>query len=203
MKNNSNKLAEAELFYKEKIKKWMIGDLKRSIEAKTNFLTALGCLVYTEAIGYFLPPLRGESGSKKSKAFYRCFFRLKSEDYLKNIDKGIKKDTGKNLYEHLRHNMAHIYLPSVCVKKNGQILFLPTIVARDGFFKVDGKMSTERTSPIYISSKGLTIANRNYIIELEEAVDSFYTKTFIKKEKKYQLSAERGIDYLSKRITTI
>lgn len=56
-KIDKGKLIEAKNFYIDRIKGWMISDLKKSIGAGTNFLTALGCLVCTEIIGTFLPPL--------------------------------------------------------------------------------------------------------------------------------------------------
>lgn len=195
------KIEKAHSFYKNRIKAWMLSDLRKTLPAKTNFLTTLGCLVYTEVIGTFLPPLENEKGSSKSKRFYRCLFRLKSGDYLKNIDHGIKKDTGRNLYEHLRHNMSHVYLPSIHLRRNGKILFLPIIVARDGFFRVNGKLSDQRTSPIFIDSKGLTIANKNYVIELEEAVELFYKETFINENIEYQNSAIQGINHILKENT--
>lgn len=86
MTEQEEKLSEAKDFYNDRIKGWMISDLEKSIEAGTNFLTALDCLVYTEIVGTFLPPLEDESGSLKSKRFYRCFYRLESMEYLKQID---------------------------------------------------------------------------------------------------------------------
>ena len=192
---DSKKLKDAEDFYSKHIKGGILIELEKTLPLKTHFLTTLCSLIYTEVIGAFLPPHKKEIGSFKSKRFYRCLFRLKSGEYLKNIDKGLKKDTGKNIYEHLRHSMSHIFLPSVRKKENGKISFLPIIIARDGFFNP----SEKRTSPIYIDSRGLTIAYKNYFLELKEAVELFYKKTFIDNDEEYQNSAIRGVDYILQR----
>lgn len=156
-------LKEAGDFFNERIKGWMLNDLKKSIDAETNFLTALGCLVYTEIIGTFLPPLNiAEKGSWEERHFYRCFFRLSSARYLKQLDDLIRKDSsGKSLYAHLRHSMTHRYIPMVGKKQDGVYLSIHSVVARDGIAREPRSGKHFRTPPIFITHDNrIAIANK-------------------------------------------
>ena len=191
---DEEKIQEAKDFYNDRIIGWMIADLRKSIGAGTNFLTALGCVVYTEIIGIFLPPLSNEKGSTNRRRFYRCFYRLKSNDYLRELDKMIINDTNKCIYEHLRHNMAHKYYPAIKKRHENIFLFIPTVVARDGF-AVDPSGSKRRSAPLFIDNKSrVVIATRNYIDELKLAVKEFYNKTFKEKNPDFQKAAVEGTD---------
>jgi hypothetical protein len=195
-------LQEAEKFYKERILGWMIADLEKSIVAETNFLTALGCLIYTEIIGAFLPSLsdKKETGSMKEKRFYRCLFRLNSNQYLKTLDRFLRKETnGKGIYSHLRHNMSHKYYPIISKRQNNIVLFIPSVVARDGMSINKTTGITEKSPPIFLSDKGeIVIANKNYINELKESVNKFIQYSFIDKIKEYQEAAIKGIEVVLK-----
>ena len=189
---DQEKLKQAQEFYNERILGWMINDLKRSIVAKTNFLTALGCLIYTEIIGIFLPPLKKESGTVKEKRFYRCLFRLQSHIALRELDTLLRMGTNNHgLYAHLRHSMTHKYYPIVEKKAKNLYLTITSIVARDGITK-DKK---EKAPPIFLSDKGsVVIATRNYTNELEMAVNDFIDITFCQKDPEFQRAAIDGID---------
>ncbi len=193
---DQNKLKEAQNFYDKYIKKWMIGSLRKAVGVDINFLTALGCLVYTEVIGIFLPPFKNESGSIEKKRFYRCLFRFASKDYLKILDREILKETNRDLYENLRHSMTHIFIPSIKKRKNGVILFLPSVVARNGIVKDPSSEKKYQSAPIFLDDKNnrLVIAIQNYISELENAVEGFYNLTFVKNKLEYQQAAVDGID---------
>ena len=139
--------------------------------------------------------LKNESGRKEKKRFYRCLFRLRSKNYLERLNEFLIKETGKGIYEHLRHSMAHIYFPMVKKRKDNMILFIPSMVARDGFTVDIASGRKNRSSPIFIDKKGwVVIATRNYANELEEAVENFYRLTFIEKRQEYQTAAAYGID---------
>lgn len=190
---DQEKLKQAENFFEKRILGWMINDLNESIKAETKFLTALGCFVYTEVIGIFLPKVDDEYGSEEQKRFYRCFFRLLSKNYLKNLDTAIKRETNKGLYAHLRHNMAHKYVPSISKRQGNVVLFIPSMVARNGILP-NGKPGGP---PIFVDKKGqIVIATRNYTNELEKAYHEFYKKIFTDKDEKWVESAENGIDII-------
>lgn len=192
---DNTKLVEAKDFYNDRIKGWMISDLTKSIETGTNFLTALGCLVYTEIVGTFLPPLDSESGSLKSKRFYRCLYRLRSADYIRQIDEIVKKETNKNLYEHLRHNMAHKYYPAISKRQGNIVLFIPSVIARDGIRYDNGTGEKTDAPPIFIDNNNrVVIATRNFVKELSLAVDGFYSKTFDENNTEFQSAAIAGTD---------
>ncbi|MDD5769058.1 MAG: hypothetical protein PHW55_10800 [Methanothrix sp.] len=192
---NEDSLKEAEDFYNDRIVGWMIGDLFKSIDAGTNFLTALGCMVYTEVIGTMLPPLDNENGRKEEKHFYRCFYRMPSCDYTKQIDDAILQATGKRIYSHIRNSMSHTYYPAIKRVQNGNVMFVPSVVARDGLV-FDG-ISKKRSAPIFIDNQNrIVIATKNYANELSEAVEIFQNKTFNQQDEKYQKSAIRGMNYL-------
>lgn len=191
---NKQKLNESKDFYNDRIIGWMLADLKKSINVGTNFLTALGCLVYTEIIGIFLPQLPDEKGSTNRKRFYRCFYRLKSKDYLQELDKMIMNDTNKCIYEHLRHNMAHKYYPAIKKWHENIFLFIPTVVARNGF-AVDPSGLKHRSAPLFIDNESrVVIATRNYVNELDLAVKEFYKKTFKERDPDFQKAAMEGTD---------
>lgn len=201
------KLNEAEAFYKDRIQGWMLADLRKSIAAATNFLTALGCLVYTEVIGTFLPPIDTEQGSQKEKRFYRCLYRLPSAELLKDLDTMIRAGTksNKGIYQFLRHSMAHKYYPMVSIRKDqNTTLFVPTVIARDGFMMKQGPGRKKRSAPVFLNNHDtIAIATNNYTLELEKAVDQFMQNTFDKKLPEYQTAAIQGIDAIHRGIDLV
>lgn len=196
--NMDSKLQEVHDFYTNRIIGWMINDLKKSIEAETNFLTALGCLIYTEIIGILLPPLPNEkSGSSNERRFYRCFFRFVSNNYLENLDKFIRKETNKGIYQHLRHSMTHRYYPRIDKITNKVILSIPSVIARDGTAVNMSDGLRGKSPPIYLSSVGeIVIATRNYTDELFKAVKDFMKFTFEENQRNYIEYAKKGIDVI-------
>lgn len=91
--------------------------------------------------------------------------------------------------------MTHIYYPSIRKKSNGEVRFIPTIIARDGV-----GLSQKKSPPIFIDSEGrVAIATRNYIEELENAVIYCMRKTFSEKDSEWVDSAKRGMDRIHQR----
>jgi len=193
---NIVKLKEAEDFYRDRIQGWMITDLKRSLEAKTNFLTALGCVSYTEIIGRFLPPIDNEVGKREERAFYRAFRRLPSNYYLNKLEKYVQQNIRKNFYNGIRHGLVHCYFPNLTKKMpDGTNVFWASVVARDGF--VISNQYKKRSAPIFIDNGGrIILATKNYVTEIEKAVKIFIKETFQKKNILYQQYAVKGVDYI-------
>lgn len=192
-------LKEAKEFYENRIKGWMLSDLKKSIKAETNFLTALGCLVYTEIIGAFLPPLEKEVGKIEEKRFYRCLFRLKSKQHIETLDRILRKESNKGIYGHLRHNMTHKYFPVIAKREGNVVLFIKSLVARDGIIKDEQGIDRNSAPPFFMSDKGeFVIATRNYAYELEEAVNEFIKTTFVLNKNTFQEASIQGIDIVLK-----
>ncbi len=195
--NDTDALIEAKAFYVDRIKGWMINDLKRSIEANTNFLTTLGCFTYTEVVGHFLPPLTKERGKNESRRFYRCLFAFKSHTYLQQLNIHLTRQTGRGIYEHLRHSMMHKYSPRVSKTTHGIIYTIPSIIAKEGIIidQVTGVKS--KSPPIFLSDNGhIAIANTNFVEELEIAVDEAYNRTFIQNDDNYIRASISGIKQL-------
>jgi hypothetical protein len=199
MNDSKEKLAQVKGFFEDRILGWMISDLKRSIEVGTNFLTALGCLVYTEVIGNFLPRFgQKERGSAEEKYFYRCFYRLKSSEYLIDIDNFLKKETNRSIYQSFRHHMAHIYVPMVYKGRKPNRVFMQTVIARDGVAK-DPQGNSIKSPPIAFDTQGrVFLATRNYTEELEKAYGTFFNHIFLKKDKEWEKAALQGHDVVTK-----
>ena len=195
---SDEKLTEAKKFFDERVKGWMITDLKRSVSAGNNFLTALGCLTYTEVIGSFLPKVDGETGKTEERRFYRCLFRLPSADEFKSLDGIIRGETTKQqgLYQHLRHSATHAYAPRIKRRaQDGTISYTPVAVAKVA--KMNGKI--KGCPPMGIDAKGyFVIATKNYVNELEQAIDSFYERIFTDNEPEWVASAKTGIDFIAR-----
>lgn len=197
----SRKLKEAKDFFQDRIKGWMIVDLERSSRVGTNFLTALGCFVYTEITGIFLPPLDKETGSPNKKRFDRCLFRLRSKNYLFQIEKWFNEEINKSIYD-LRHSMAHTYYPSPKKRLEQGYLFVSSVVARDGFVYDISSGNKKKSSPIFFdNNQRLVIATRNYISEIKIAYTQFYKKIFIEKDLIWQEYAIKGADIIHRGIT--
>jgi hypothetical protein len=190
-------LSEVDSFFQERILGWMMSDLKRSVDAGTNFLTALGCLTYTEAIGTMLPPIDGERGSIEEKRFYRCLFRLPSGKPLRSLDLAIRKDTSmqRGLYKHLRHSAAHLYAPQVRKERDGHREYMPVVVAKvlkpDGCPPMWQDASSDGEAQFYIGTK-------NYVQELDVACNQFYQRIITARESVWVSSALKGLGVLNK-----
>jgi hypothetical protein len=191
-------LKEVDDFFNERILGWMITDLKRSVDAKTNFLTALGCLTYTEAIGTLLPPIEGERGSVKAKRFYRCLFRLPSGESLKQLDTVIRSETSvhKGLYEHLRHSAAHLYTPQIRRVKDGHNEFMPVVVAK--LLKGEGAPPPMWQRANESGEAEFLIGTQNYVSELETACRQFYKTIVQDQESEWVDAAITGLGVLNK-----
>src|SRR3989338_1474010 len=150
---NEDKIQSAREFYDDRIIGWMLSDLEKSADIGTNFLTALGCFVYTEIIGAFLPPLSNkDKGRKEQRNFYSCFYRLELGKLLEQLDKAILELSNSNIYKHFRNRMCHKYYPSISKKQSGQVLFISGVVARDGFWKDKLANLKIRSAPIFIDN---------------------------------------------------
>lgn len=192
------RIEEIDAFFENEILGWMIGDLKRAVGANTNFLTALGCLTYTEAIGWFLPPLPREIGTPEEKHFYRCLFRLQYSQELRAIDDTIRKDTGlqRGLYKHLRHSGAHSYYFQIKKRdENGEMLFHPI-----GIIKSWTKVPQHSLKPpIGFGKNGaLCIATGPYVDALESAVQEFRKRICEQRDPQWVKYGIAGINYIKR-----
>jgi hypothetical protein len=194
---NEDKLNEIQEFFDEKILGFMVTDLERAVAAKTNFLTALGCLIYTEMIGVFLPPISGERGSTEAKRFYRCLFRFRSSEYLVLLDKEVRRETTQQsgLYEHLRHSASHAYQPTIKKRNSdGTFNFVHVTIAQSA-----KDQSNSPSPPMGIKDDGdFVIATRNYARELKEAAILFRKNICIDRDPEWVRSGARGIDFLTR-----
>lgn len=178
-------------FFENKIQGWMISDLERSIESKTNFLTALGCLTYTETIGIFLPPISTDIGGKYEQRFYRTLFRLESKESLMEVEKFLRYETGKGIYSHFRGRMSHKYFPLIIKRCEDTIEYAMAPVARDGF--IVHQNLKNRSAPIFITSNSdIAIATKNYVSELKSSVNYFYQRIFIDRDSKWTSAVCKG-----------
>jgi len=200
MNFDQEKLKEAEDFYKYRIMDWMIADLRKSIDATTNFLTALGCVAYTEFLGRFAPPVKNEVGKIEQRCFYRALKRFPSAAYLNKLEIFIKKRIGKNFYEGIRHGLVHYYGPHLSKKTpSGASIFWACMIARDGVI-YDGEFQ-KNSAPIFIDTEGrIILATRNYVEELEITTQKFMENTFKSDDLAFQKAAISGIDYMTRGI---
>lgn len=81
-------------------------DIPASIEAKTNLLTALGLVCYTEFIGGLIRGKVGVSADNRLN-FYEAFYRL--GDHYKIFDTQLKNEFGFDFYSFFRNGLAHEY----------------------------------------------------------------------------------------------
>lgn len=195
---DQNKLKEAKDFYDNRIVGWMIADLKKSIGATTNFLTALGCVTYTEFLGRFAPPIDGERGKPEERCFYRALNRFPSAGYLERLEEFIHSQIGKNYYQGIRHGLVHYYGPQLSKQmSDGNKVFWASMIALDGMIN-DGRFN-KKSAPIFIDNKGwVVLATRNYVEELEITTQNFMQITFEKKDQDFQKAAIAGIDYMAR-----
>ena len=195
-----------EKFYKKIIQEWMMGDLHTVARKKNgaNFITALGCFIYTEAIGLYLPLLDEKieesfSGKERQGRFYRCFFRLDSSERLMEYDKKIREGGVKNGFYQIRHRFAHKYLPNLVEPQH-----IPVEVVgshntdrlhelRDAgfFFPVTIEESDGKLQKVVIN-------NVKYIEELQKLIDCVYSKIFVEKDPKFVGAISFGYNELLK-----
>jgi hypothetical protein len=198
--NDQEILSEVSGFYKRYVFEWMLKDLQTSISNNTNYLSALGCFVYTEVFGNLLPPLGTEKGlSKYSKPFFRSLFRFKSSKYLEELNEAIIKISHKNIYDHLRSGASHRYFPLILIfdnKKNANAV-LPFKIVKDGY-SLDRYSKADKTAPpIFISDDGyIGMATQNFLNEFTNLIQESYSKTFEEKNSSYIESAIKGFKYI-------
>lgn len=171
-------------FFSQYVFGFINSDLDAAISGKANFLGALGLFSYTEAIGAFLPPLENESGSYREKRFYRCLFRLPHADEWKNIDQHIRDETrsDRGIYKHLRHSMAHIYVPSIR-KSHTEKLFIPVGIA----------MAERNGLPIGINQDGwVMLVVKNWKRDLIEGCRTFLEE--MEKDQTWRSTAFSHLD---------
>lgn len=195
-------------FYEEKIRQWIIGDLEGVKNIGANLLTMLGCFVYTEIVGIFLPTLgqdveekfcytgkgKDRKPSEKREHFYRCLFRLKSGENLKIYDEKLRRITKAYGIYSLRNEAVHKYLPLIKIETEGIIEF----VSGD----VRGTHNPIRPSiPIFLEEDSgkisyFIINNVEYIEELKNLVNDVYNKIFIEKDNNFVTAMNAGYNKL-------
>jgi hypothetical protein len=185
--SNSERLSKV----KELIE-WMMGDLQAVKDRGANFLTALGCFTYTEAIGLYLPQLdikqTGEQfckDNKRAMRFYRCLFRLDSGKYLIECDKKIRESGVKNGIYQIRHRFAHKYLPNLVMPQQ----IVVRVIGSKNLEALENLKTNKLFSPIIFSEsnqeKEIIINNIKYIEELRRLVNFIYKKIFTEAESEF------------------
>jgi hypothetical protein len=148
------------------IKGFIFNDICHSIKAKTNFLTALGLLSYTEFLGGLISGNGGKNDYSR-KNFYVAY-NLLGPDYItfdKQICQKYKNSKGKprDFYDLVRCGLVHEYF----IKKD-------FIIARDNY-------STKAPGVGWTNQK-IGIANSNYFRDFKKMC-SQYKKDLMKNQK--------------------
>jgi hypothetical protein len=144
---------EAEIVGKLRLaREFQMNDLRRSIFlAKTNFLTALGLVNYTEFWGHFL------TGTEAARAAFDEFFRYMGGSYL------IALQNEPTIYGLLRCGLAHEYVPK-------QRAF--TIFGEDADLSDDQiRASPQRQHGVEVTTAAIAVKNSRFYVDLKEAVD--------------------------------
>jgi hypothetical protein len=127
-------------------------DIERSIRARTNFLTALGLMSYTEFIGGLMSGNAGQRGHAE-RNFYEAYNRL-GPTYVR-FDRQVMrrfrnlKTKPRNVYDIVRCGLVHEYF----IKKN---------------FVIARRRKRRRAPGVGWSGKLLVVANRNYFNDFKE-----------------------------------
>lgn len=91
--------------------------------------------------------------------------------------------------------MAHKYFPAISKRQGNIYLFIPSVVARDGIRYDTATGEKTDAPPIFVDNDNrVVIATKNFVKELEQAVDEFYTKTFQDNDMDFQVAAINGTD---------
>jgi hypothetical protein len=127
-------------------------DIERSIGARTNFLTALGLMSYTEFIGGLISGNAGQRGHAQSN-FYAAYNRLGSAyvEFDRTVRRRFRGRTTKprNVYDVIRCGLVHEYF----IKKN-------FVIAR---------RDQRRNAPgLSWSGNKLAMANRNFFSDFKQ-----------------------------------
>ena len=132
---------------------FVIADVQKSIDAKTNFLTALGLLCYTEFLGALINDSVGKTANSR-KNFETGLYAM-GEGY-KQFDQHLKSQLkNKGVYKIFRCGMVHSYF----IDHN------LTIVACDNKSQGLGLGQTK--------SGELGIATANYFWDFKAAFDKY------------------------------
>ncbi len=128
------------------VKGFIFTDVERSLRARTNFLTALGLMFYTEFIGGLISGNAGQRGHAE-KNFYEAYNRL-GPAYIR-FDRAVsgrfhgRKKKPRNVYDVVRCGLVHEYF----IKKN---------------FVIARRNQHPKAPGVGWSGKQLVVANRNY-----------------------------------------
>jgi hypothetical protein len=167
----------------EKLQIWMINDLSRStLEAKANFLVAMGIFNYIEILGSFY---KGKSSN--TKRFEYAFSELFSECY-KEVYKEIKNLIKEEPYDCLRCGMTHEYLIKTYKNKDKKVSLQYTIYGVDDVAGYERTIHCKRCGIelLYIDPiNHLRIYNPKVINDLNLAFENYKNK-LIKDESDYR-----------------
>ena len=138
---------------------FQMNDIRRSIfDTRTNFLTALGLVSYTEFWGHFMT---GE-GKGAAKASFDMFFKYLSSHYQSVLNRE------PMIYDELRCGLAHEYIPK---NRPFTIYGENTLLSDDQIRK-----SIRRQYGIKIDSEQLEMINSRYYLDLKDAIDRFISE---------------------------
>ncbi len=135
------------------VREFQMKDLRRSIfYARTNFLTALGLVTYTEFWGYFLID---DQDHQKVRQAFEAFLRFMGDPY------GPLLQREPDLYDILRCGLIHEYGPK-------RVRY--TILGEDRLLS-DERIRAERPAGLALEDGYLILVNARYYVDLKDAVD--------------------------------
>ncbi|MBI2624774.1 MAG: hypothetical protein HYW70_00320 [Candidatus Nealsonbacteria bacterium] len=192
-------------FYDKIIKGWMMGGLSTVSKEclGENFIPALCCFTFTEAVGLYLPKLDEDTENyfknnkigKNGGRFYRCLFSLESKERFIECDRKLRKNGVKKGIYQLRHRFAHKYLPNLVEPQHIQVEVVGSHKQNKGrlqqlkdaglFFPIVLKEDDERIRWIIINTV-------KYIEELRNLVDDVYNKIFIERDNDFVIAMHSG-----------
>ncbi|TAK23960.1 MAG: hypothetical protein EPO26_07775 [Chloroflexota bacterium] len=156
---------------------FQMNDLHRSIfAARTNFLTALGLVVYTEFWGHFLT---GRKDPREAFDAFMCWGM--GEPYASIVSQ--EKGRDSSLYDLLRNGLVHEYAP----KRRPRFV----IVGEDGPM-TDDRIRRDRPAGLTVSDRDVIIVNSRYYVDLKSGVDRL-----IRESDEHHDTIERWFDQIN------
>ena len=171
-------------FFNEIIFSAMIGDIKKGIDAKANYLAALGLCAYTEHLGGFISGNLGKLHCSRSS--FKAFLNEMGADYSKN------EDLMDNIYDCVRCGLVHEYFikPTRPGGKSG-------MVAIRGHSSEEGFPDT--ISVIWRDENGkIFFFVWNYLRDFEKAVGNYYIRLVKNKDERLIINFMKSIDNIIK-----
>lgn len=157
-------------FFNEIVYGAMVGDIKKGIKAKANYLTALGLCSYTEHLGGLI------TGNLEKENFSKVNFK----SFLKEMGNDYSKDEYlmETIYKQVRCGLVHQYFIKP-IKPDGKY----GLVAIRGNSLQDGL--PDNIPGFWISgNKKIIFFVENYLRDFEKAVENYH-KRLVDNEEEY------------------